>query len=140
MFQTVSTLTVCLCFLNNTVLQCVLCGDTRASRSKRPQRTKSELDTHTQLQNMSTIHCHPHTLFHLLTRRLQGAKGDNGGPGIKGERGRPGDPGIEGPIGQPGIKVRCRRESHFCSTLLCTKYYVSFPFLRRENQVLKAIR
>lgn len=89
---------------------------------------------------MSTIHCHPPTHFHLLTRRLQGAKGDSGGPGPKGDRGRPGDPGIEGPIGQPGIKVRCRTESHFCSTLFCTKYYVSSPFLLRETQVLKAIR
>lgn len=70
MFQTVSTLTVCLHFLYNTVLQCVLSGDTRASRSKRPQRTKSELHTHThtQLQNMHTIHFHPHRHFLLLTR------------------------------------------------------------------------
>lgn len=99
-------------FFSRLVLQCVLSGDTRASWSKRPQRTKSELYIHTQNYRIRAFHLHPHGHFLLLICWLQGAKGDSGEPGPKGEKGRPGDPGIEGPIGQPGIKVRHSTDVH----------------------------
>lgn len=69
-------------------------------------------------------HFHPRWHLLLFINWLQGAKGDNGDPGLKGERGRQGDPGIEGPIGQPGIKVRCR--TFHLPAIHCTTRNINF--------------